>query len=65
MAVSEFSAGTADEARFACTDRSVLRVQLGESSEACQGLCRTGFLQRVPLRIFWCSKIGLLGFRFR
>ena len=29
MAVSEFSAGTADEARFACTDRSVLRVQLG------------------------------------
>ena len=32
--VSEFSAGTADEARFACTDRAVLRVYLQEQLSA-------------------------------
>lgn len=55
MAVSEFSAGTADEARFACTDRSVLRVYLQEQLSAWDEVGLQGFFWtwRMPYgRVF-------------
>ncbi|CAE7693293.1 EXG1, partial [Symbiodinium pilosum] len=55
MAVSEFSAGTAEAARFACTDRAVLRVYLQEQLSAWDEVGLQGFFWtwRMPYgRVF-------------